>query len=177
MQQRSLVEWLAALSQLYLPRLATGGLIVLLGLGAAVIVKKVVAFLLRRAAPEVQGFVSRVAYVGIVIGAVVWALTTWRVPMVPFATLVGAFGLAVSLALQDTAKNFVAGLYLLIERPLRMGDVITIRSLTGRVELIGLRMTTLRGTDETLIMVPNTIIMSEIVTKRGGQSLAKDWPG
>jgi len=86
--------------------------------------------------------------------------------MAPLATLIGAFGLAISLALHDTARNFVAGLYLLIERPLRMGDQIIIRSFTGRVELIGLRTTTLRAEDDEQIMMPNIMIMSEIVTKK-----------
>jgi small-conductance mechanosensitive channel len=111
-------------------------------------------------------FASRVTYVGVLIGGVLLALGVSGIHIAALATLMGALGLAVSLSLQDVAKNFVAGLYLLMERPFKRGDQITVRTFTGRVEAIDLRTTTLYTDDGQHVIVPNTIIMSEIVLKQ-----------
>jgi small conductance mechanosensitive channel len=93
------------------------------------------------------------------------------------ATLIGALGLAVSLSLQDTAKNLVAGLYLLAERPFHVGDQITVRTFTGRVEFIDMRTTTLRTDDDQQVIIPNTIIMSEVVVKQSDEEPAGNQHG
>lgn len=82
------------------------------------------------------------------------------------ATLIGALGLAISLSLQDMAKNFVADLCLLMERAFHVGDQLTVRTFTGRVKLIDMRTTTLRTDDDQQVIVPNTIIMSEVVIRQ-----------
>ena len=163
---QSFIEHLTAGVENYLPRLASAGVILLLSFGVAAIARKVVQLLLRRADPEAQLFASRVTYVGVLIGGVLLALGVSGIHIAALATLMGALGLAVSLSLQDVAKNFVAGLYLLMERPFKRGDQITVRTFTGRVEAIDLRTTTLYTDDGQHVIVPNTIIMSEIVLKQ-----------
>ena len=163
---QSFIEHLTAWMENYLPHLASAGVIFLLSFGVAAIARKVVQLSLRRADPEAQLFASRVTYVGVLIGGVSLALGVSGIHIAALATLMGALGLAVSLSLQDVAKNFVAGLYLLMERPFKRGDQITVRTFTGRVEAIDLRTTTLYTDDGQHVIVPNTIIMSEIVLKQ-----------
>jgi small-conductance mechanosensitive channel len=78
-------------------------------------------------------------------------------------TLVAAVGLAFSLALQDILKNFFAGVYLLLERPFRVGETIKVKDQQGTVENIGVRTTTLRTPDNVQVLVPNAIVFAEVV--------------
>jgi small-conductance mechanosensitive channel len=79
-------------------------------------------------------------------------------------TLAGAVGLAFSLAIQDILKNFFSGVYLLLERPFRVGDTIRVKDQEGVVENIGVRTTELRSTDNVQILVPNAVVFAEVVT-------------
>jgi small conductance mechanosensitive channel len=76
----------------------------------------------------------------------------------------GAVGLAFSLAIQDILKNFFSGVYLLLERPFRVGDTIKIKDQLGVVENIGVRTTLLRTGDNVQVMVPNAVVFAEVVT-------------
>ncbi len=74
--------------------------------------------------------------------------------------------LAFSLALQDILKNFFSGVYLLLERPFRVGDTIKVKEQTGVVENIGVRTTQLRTVDNVQILVPNATVFSEVVANQ-----------
>jgi small-conductance mechanosensitive channel len=79
-------------------------------------------------------------------------------------TIVGAVGLAFSLATQDILKNFFSGVYLLLERPFRVGDTIRIKEQQGVVENIGVRTTLLRTPENVQVLVPNVMVFTEVVT-------------
>ena len=163
---QSFIEQLSAGLQNHLSRLITAGVVLVLGLAVAFIARRIVHHLLRRADPEAGLFASRMTYIGVLIAACLLALGVSGVHIAALATLLGALGLAVSLSLQDVAKNVVAGLYLLVERPFRRGDQIMVRTFTGQVEVIDLRTTTLRTDDGQQVIVPNTIIMSEVILRQ-----------
>ena len=59
-----------------------------------------------------------------------------------------------------------AGLYLLFERPFRLGDVITIKDQRGVVETIGIRTTTLRTDENVEVLIPNMTVFTDIVSNR-----------
>jgi small conductance mechanosensitive channel len=77
----------------------------------------------------------------------------------------GAVGLAFSLAIQDILKNFFSGIYLLLERPFRVGDTIRVKEQQGVVENIGVRTTELRTPENVQVLVPNAVVFAEVVTK------------
>ncbi len=81
-------------------------------------------------------------------------------------TLVGVFGLAISLSLQDVLKNFVAGVYILLEQPFRIGDRITVKSVEGLVESIEIRTTNIRTDQGIQIIIPNGTVFTEIISNR-----------
>jgi small-conductance mechanosensitive channel len=81
-------------------------------------------------------------------------------------TIVGAVGLAFSLALQDILKNFFSGVYLLLERPFRVGDTIKVKDQLGVVEHIGMRTTALRTRDNVQVLVPNAMVFAEVVSNQ-----------
>ncbi len=80
--------------------------------------------------------------------------------------------LALSLALHDVLRSFVAGVYLLLERPFSIGDRIRVKDVTGTVESIDFRTTVLRNEREERVLVPNATVFAEIVTNRSAYDVA-----
>ena len=76
----------------------------------------------------------------------------------------GAVGVGVGLGLQNVVSNFVAGLILLIEQPIRMGDRIETQATLGDVVRIGARSTWIRTNDNIVIIVPNNDFINNSVT-------------
>ena len=85
------------------------------------------------------------------------------------ALVFGGFGflaLAFSLAFQDILKNFIAGIFMLLERPFRLGDEITVDNHTGIVENIEMRATTLRTSDGEQVITPNSLVYTGTIINR-----------
>ena len=72
-------------------------------------------------------------------------------------------GVVIGLSLQDILKNFVAGIWVLIERPFRIGDSIEVGGYSGTVEEISFRTTQLRTDDGREVIVPNGTFMTSPV--------------
>jgi small conductance mechanosensitive channel len=86
----------------------------------------------------------------------------------------GAVGLAFSLAIQDILKNFFSGVYLLLERPFRVGDTIKVKEQQGIVENIGVRTTVLRTPENVQVLVPNAVVFTEVVTNHSREQVKQD---
>ena len=87
---------------------------------------------------------------------VIFALFTAHIPFTAFAFLGGALAIAAGFGLQTLLKNLVSGVMLLVERPMRIGDLVEVDGLRGRVREIGLRASMIRGGDGMESMVPNS---------------------
>lgn len=100
----------------------------------------------------------------IVSAGFVMAFFAAGLEMSQFAFLAGAFGLGIGFGLQNVVNNFVSGLILLYERPIQVGDVLTVGMLQGHVRRIGIRSSTLATFDGAEVIVPNaTLIATEVV--------------
>jgi len=75
-----------------------------------------------------------------------WAQLRW---------LVAALGVGIGFGLQEIVANFISGLIILFERPIRVGDIVTIGSQAGQVTRIQIRATTIRDWDGKELLVPN----------------------
>jgi small-conductance mechanosensitive channel len=116
--------------------------------------------------PQVALLVSRIAYLGVVLLGVIAFFTRWfGNPTLVFGGF-GFLALAVSLAFQDILKNFIAGLFMLVERPFRLGDEITVDNHTGIVENIEMRATTLRTSDGEQVITPNSLVYTGTIINR-----------
>lgn len=81
-------------------------------------------------------------------------------------TVLSAGTVAVGLALQDVLKNFVAGIFLLLERPFRVGDSIRVRDVEGEVHGIDIRTTLVKSSEGSMVMIPNAVVFTEVLTNR-----------
>ena len=87
------------------------------------------------------------------------------ISITPLITALGVGGLAVALALQDTLSNLFAGIHILVERPVRVGDYIKLSSgEEGYVMDIGWRTTRIRMLANNVIIIPNNKLSQSIIT-------------
>lgn len=105
--------------------------------------------------------ISTVArYVGIIL-AVLWALTALGIGFGQLALVVSALSVGIGFGLQAITQNFVSGLILLAERPVKIGDWIKLGDQEGDIRRINVRSTEITVGDKSTLIVPN----SELITK------------
>ena len=91
------------------------------------------------------------------------ALVVYGVNVAVILTAAGVGTVAIGLAFQDLLRNVLAGIWLLLEQPFRLGDTITVMDQTGAVQNITLRTTTLRTGIGELAILPNLTVFTGIV--------------
>jgi potassium-dependent mechanosensitive channel len=110
-----------------------------------------------------QAISTMVHYIILVIGFFI-ALAALGVDLTKVTILAGAFTVGVGFGLQTVINNFVCGLILLFERPIKVGDVIQIDADVGEVRRIGIRACIIRTADGSEVIVPNGTIIANKVT-------------
>jgi small-conductance mechanosensitive channel len=99
-------------------------------------------------------------YVGSIL-AVLWALASLGIGVERIALLLSALSVGIGFGLQAITQNFVSGLILLVERPVKIGDLIRVGDQEGDVKRISVRATEIQIADRSTLIVPN----SELITK------------
>lgn len=99
-------------------------------------------------------------YLGI-IAAVLWGLTALGIGFERLALLVSALSVGIGFGLQAITQNFVSGLILLAERPVKIGDWVKLGDQEGDIRRINVRSTEIQVGDKSTLIVPN----SELITK------------
>ncbi|MCA9300264.1 MAG: mechanosensitive ion channel [Phycisphaerales bacterium] len=127
--------------------------------------KKIVTGMTTKARVDVTlaKFFGNMAKWAIMVLGVLTILNTFGVDITSFAAVVAALGFAVGMALSGTLGNFAAGVMLLIFRPFKVGDVISVAGTTGKVEEIELFTTTFDTPDRRRIIVPNGSIFGSTI--------------
>lgn len=85
-----------------------------------------------------------------------------QIPLSVFAFLGGALAIGAGFGTQNLLKNLISGVMLLVERPIRIGDLVQIDNVRGRVTSIGIRFSTIHNSDGIDTLIPN----SELVEKK-----------
>ncbi len=107
---------------------------------------------------------SRLTYYALVVGGIFFALAVSGVELSRLTLVVSALSVGIGFGLQNIVNNFVSGLILAFERPVREGDLVLLGQTTGRVVTIGLRATWIRTLEGAEVVVPNANLISGEVT-------------
>ena len=99
--------------------------------------------------------VARIISFGIAAWTIALGAQTIGIPLAPVLAGLGIGGLALALSAQATVENFIGGMTLFADRPVRLGEMCKFGGRMGIVEEIGVRSTRLRTLDRTLVTVPN----------------------
>ncbi|MBI4143256.1 mechanosensitive ion channel family protein [Candidatus Woesearchaeota archaeon] len=92
-------------------------------------------------------------------------LKHFNVEITPLVATLGIGGIAIGFAMQDTLSNFFAGLHIISDKPINIGDFVELDgNISGYVEDIGWRTTRIRTLPNTLVIVPNSKIASTTIT-------------
>ncbi|SKC61186.1 Small-conductance mechanosensitive channel [Ohtaekwangia koreensis] len=89
------------------------------------------------------------------------AVSASGLPVDKITIVLGALGVGIGLGLQNIVNNFVSGIILIFDRPLKVGDSVEVGSHAGRVKEIGLRSSTLVTTDGADVIIPNGDVLSQ----------------
>ncbi len=116
--------------------------------------------------PNLIALAGNATFILVLALGVTWLLRVYGAGWTPLLASLSAATVAVGLALQDLLRNFVAGIYILLEQPFKIGDRIDVKAISGEVEGIDLRTTILRTEEGLQVLVPNAIVFTEIVTNR-----------
>lgn len=157
-----------------LPQIVLALIVLCITWGAANLLRKAVGAAgrkshMRRALVDLFQTLTGIAVwiVGILIAA------TILFPSVTPAQLIGALGIggiAIGLAFKDIFENFMAGIMIMIRKPMRIGDVIEVEDIEGKVEEITIRDTYVREMSGELILVPNAYLFTNPVEIKTDQA-------
>jgi len=105
--------------------------------------------------PGVRFAVVTLCRYGVLGLATIGALGAIHLDLARIGVVLAALGVGLGFGLQEIVSNFVCGIILLLERPIRIGDVVTVAGTTGKVDRINIRATTIINSDNQSMIVPN----------------------
>lgn len=103
-----------------------------------------------------------VRYLVLVVGFVV-VLQNAGINLTAFSVVAGALGVGIGFGLQNIFSNFISGLIIMLERPIKVGDRVELANLEGTITEIGARRTTVLTHDNVAILVPNQKFITDNV--------------
>ena len=115
----------------------------------------------KKGIPMAAGLVTR--YTVLVLGFLM-AVAAAGISLDKLGFIMGALGVGIGFGLQSVVGNFVSGLILIFERPVRVGDIVTASTVEGEITDIGIRASKIRDWDGAEVIVPNMELISKHVT-------------
>jgi moderate conductance mechanosensitive channel len=123
-----------------------------------------------------EGLLYRGLRVVVIVIAFVMALAVLGLDVTPAIAGLGILGLAISLGSQNLVRDYLAGAFVLIENQYARGDIVQVAGITGTVEDVSLRRTSIRDLDGTLHTVPHSLIQVSSNLTRSWARINLDLP-
>ena len=109
-----------------------------------------------------QSIATIVRYLLLIIGMVI-IFQTSGIDLSALGILVGALGVGIGFGLQHITNNFISGIIILFERPVKVGDRVEVDGLTGNIVNISARATTILTNDNIAVIIPNSDLINKQV--------------
>lgn len=140
-----------------LPLLIIAALVLVVGILLSRLISQIVSKAMKRSNVEdaARSFLVSVIRTALYVVVLIMALSVLNVPMSSLITVLGAAGLAVSLALQNCLTNLCGGFIILFSKPFAAGDMVELDGTVGIVETIGILYTKLQTSDGKSVLIPN----------------------
>lgn len=113
---------------------------------------------------SLRDFLGSIIQASLMVVVIIAALDRLGVDTTSVLAVFAAAGLAVGLAMKDSLSNFAAGVMLVLFKPFKLGDAVTVAGQTGVIETIGIFCTVLRTGDNQEITIPNGQIYGNVIT-------------
>lgn len=112
---------------------------------------------------SLRAVAARTVRAGLILVAVLISLSLVGIDLTVLSVFGGALGVGIGLGLQKIASSYVSGFVILLDRSLKIGDMINVDKFYGRVTQINTRYTVLQGLDGTETIIPNEMLVSGVV--------------
>jgi potassium efflux system protein len=139
-------------------------------LGGAIVFGNLLAYSMRRvlrargATQGAQFAIAKIVRYAVIVLGLVWAINALGFQLGALLAASAVLAVGIGFGLQNIAQNFISGVILLIEQPVRHGDFVKVGGTLGTVDDIGLRATHIVTRDQVTIIVPNSaLITAEVV--------------
>ena len=106
---------------------------------------------------------QQVLYYVLLVLLVLFVLSLVRIPLTFFTVLGGALAIGVGFGSQNIVNNFLSGLILMMERPIKIGDIVEVENIQGSVEWLGARSTIIKTFGNLRLVVPNSTLLQNKV--------------
>ncbi len=120
--------------------------------------------LLKSVEPAPRYVILRITGYSVWVVGIIVALDFLSIDLTALAVVAGGLGIGIGFGLQNVVANFVSGLVLLLEQPIRIHDRVTVENVEGNVVDIHFRSTTILTNDNIAIIVPNSQFINQSVT-------------
>jgi small conductance mechanosensitive channel len=147
------------------PKILLGIIVVFVGLWLIRILKKWLNLhlLKKDVSSSVRPFLVNLSITILQILLVLAFMQIVGIQMTAFAALLGAFGVAVGLALSGTLQNFTSGILILLLKPFRIGDNIIAQGQEGTIDTIQIFFTVMKTFDNKTVIIPNSKLSNEVI--------------
>lgn len=102
-------------------------------------------------------------FYGCLAGFVILSMAIAGIPLTVFTVFGGALAIGVGFGSQNIVNNFISGIILLVEKPIKVGDVVELEGITGTIQGIGTRSTQLKNAEGKIFVVPNSFFLEKSV--------------
>ena len=106
---------------------------------------------------------ERLSYYFLMLIMVIFVLDVSNVPLTVFTVIGTTLALGIGLGSQNIVNNFISGIIIMIEQPIKVGDIVEVKNIAGKVTNIGARCTSIMTGKNINILVPNSSILQDII--------------
>lgn len=114
----------------------------------------------------IQFTFNRISHYIIMIIAILISISTVGINLSALTVFASVLGVGIGFGLQNITSNFISGIILLFERPIKVGDRVIVNDIIGDIEQINMRATIIKSIDNEHIIVPNSYFLEEHVINR-----------